>query len=332
MSKTFHTKKSNLMLGIVGVTLFTAAALGHFGLFFLREPEKEGFRNAVAAVAVGWAGVVVYGAIDLLSIYVLLRYRKALLSIDGTTITLQAVWRRRQFEPSEIQKLQWTSPRAKAVFHLVTEKATLDFDNFTSADQLTILRLFRRLVPDELQEGWPLFCYRVALYLRDGSRPGDGSENGGQDQYRRVLVTRGRYDVMFVLILPICVVLGGIAAWEMGKPLVLIPPIGVCFVGWALLRYGVPPEGRWETRASRESGGKSILLAVFGVVAAKLAMVGARLLGAGRETACSVGLAVIVPVFPFVIMGLYFADKVRKRREAEGILIANNVWLKGEST
>jgi hypothetical protein len=333
MNEKFRINKSHLWLGIAFTALFGAVVLGHAGLFFLREPEKHGFNGELSAATLGCMGVAIYGTMALLGVYLMLCYRIGYFSVDGAMITIRTVLRKRQFDLTTIRQLQWESMRGTLAFHLLNEKAKLDLSDFSCADRLRIVRLLRGLVPEDLQEGWPLFCYRFALPLRERSRSAGSSqvEDTRHDRRSRVLITRKRCDRMFAVTTPIAVVIGGIGAWESGRPEIIGASVVLCCVLWLVLRFSVPPEGQWEQPVTVMPGGKSALLAATAIVVSTLVMVGSRLCGASNDASCCAALVVLLPLVPFIIAGLYRAEKERKQKEAAGSLFANDVWLKGEA-
>ena len=173
MNEKFRISKSILRIGIVGTLTYVAATVGYASVLFLREPRQYGFEGEHSIALVGWMGIFVFGAMALLGIYLLLDYIEYF-EINGTIITIRTVLRKRQFDLPEIRQLVWTEKffPGRPVFHLSNAKVRLDLNCFSRPDQLTIIRRLRGLVSQELQEGWPLFCYQIALPLRDGSRSG----------------------------------------------------------------------------------------------------------------------------------------------------------------
>jgi hypothetical protein len=140
MVETFRLKKSVKYQGMVFAAIFVAALVGYSSLFFLEEPARHGFKGEHSLVIVAGMGLVVFGTMLLLSVYV-----------------------------SELQSLTWRS-RSRGgtiVFCVLGAKSRLDLYSYAEGDRLRIIKTLYDLVPAALQEGWPEFCHKVTSTCAD---------------------------------------------------------------------------------------------------------------------------------------------------------------------
>jgi hypothetical protein len=144
----------------------------------------------------------------------------------------------------------------------------------TPTDQLQIIRIVRRFIPDERQEGWDEFCCRVALPLRDGRKPFRGNQRAvdfaNVPESQRVFVTRGYYDRFFA-ILGLVTLVVATAVWQLlNQPRAFAVLAGVAAF-WIIIRFSIPKRGIWRARwlATKEDrfiGFAVLMMAVFSAV------------------------------------------------------------------
>jgi hypothetical protein len=173
MDETFRLKKSLKYMGMAFSAAYLAVVVACASPFFLKDPAKHGFQGKHAvAIAVGM-GLVVFGPMLLMSLYIWVAYYVERFAIKGTMLWVRSIFQDRQFDISELQRLKWRAPSrdGSIQFHVLGSKTRLDLHGFAADDRLKIIRALRERVPLEVQEGWPHFCQKVALPLRDGQPP-----------------------------------------------------------------------------------------------------------------------------------------------------------------
>lgn len=170
MNETFRLAKKVKYQGMACTACFLAAVLGYSTIFFLEEPAKHGFKGEDSVAFVGWMGIAVFGTMLLVSIYIWAAYYVERFTINGTTLSVRSMFQNRRFDACDIQSLRWrVYPKGGSIrFRILGCNARLDFDGYENHDRLQIIRALRELVPSEMQEGWPIFCHKVALPLGDG--------------------------------------------------------------------------------------------------------------------------------------------------------------------
>ena len=64
----------------------------------------------------------------------------------------------RQFDVADLQCLEWqiAPPGGTIWFRAVGTKGRLDLNSYGKHDRLRIIRALHELVPQQVQEGWPL--------------------------------------------------------------------------------------------------------------------------------------------------------------------------------
>jgi hypothetical protein len=239
LQETFRLRKSILCQGILYAVFFFLATAAYSFLFFLDNPAQQGFKDGHAAAILGGAGVALFGFMLLLSLCMIRAYCVEQFRVTGTTLHARSVLQNQQFDRSEIQCVRWkTSPSGAIRFRVFGRTTRLDLHGFAREDRLRIIRIVRALVPAASQQGWEMFCHKIALPLRDGTP----ATLRVDDSIRTVLVTRKRYDRLFAVLVPICaVVSAGLWCLFGGRQFFLLPLGAVGF--WLLLRFNIPKTG-----------------------------------------------------------------------------------------
>jgi hypothetical protein len=328
MNQTFRLQKTVKYQGMAFTAVFLAAILGYTSIFFIKEPAKHGFKGPHSVAFVGWMGIVVFGTMTLASIYMWAAYYVERLSINGTTLSIRSILQKRQFEISELQCLKWRiHPFGGSIlFRMLGSKTRLDLRGFGIDDRLRIIRALHDLVPSHVQEGWPLFCHKVALPLRDG-KPSIVRADPSAGYFT---ITRKRYDRMLSVALPLSVVLAvflwaSLKLWQFtALPLLVI-------AAWLLLRFDVPAEGKSEVRLTSTSQGRGQLIGMGAVVLSLLLMIGLALVGVGKSIACGVTLVVLLLAFPPMLFLFHKADKQRRIADERAAEPASLEWELGEA-
>jgi hypothetical protein len=215
-----------------------------------------------------WMGIVLCGAMLVLSVYTITAYFVETFSVDGTTMLIRSVTQSHRFGAASLKELVWNCKwrGGKLTFRTTTSKSVLHLFGFAPADRLEIVRIVRRLVPKDAQIGWDEFCHFVALPLREGKRsrqPGVAHiDPATLPESERVHVTRSRIDRFFVALLLINAILA-VALWQIWAiPKALALPALVLLL-WGLLRWCIPATGTWSVKWSAIQETKYLVIALF---------------------------------------------------------------------
>lgn len=328
MNETFRLRKSVKYQAMAFTAFFLAAMLGYISIFYIKEPAKHGFKGPQSIAFVGWMGIAVFGTMTLASIYMWAAYYVERLTINGTTLSIRSIFQNRQFDISEIQFLKWRiHPFGGSIlFRTQGSKTRLDLHGFSKDDRLRIIRALHNLVPSHVQEGWPLFCHKVALPLRDG-KPSIVRADPSAEYFT---ITRKRYDRMLFVGLPLSVALAvvlwvSLNLWQFtALPFLVI-------VAWFLLRFDVPAEGRPQVRLASTLQGRGQIIGWSAVVLSQLLMIGLALAGVGKSIACGVTLVVLLLAFPPMLFLFHKADKQRRIADERAAEPASLEWELGEA-
>ncbi|QDT28435.1 hypothetical protein Enr10x_37770 [Gimesia panareensis] len=178
-----------------------------------------------------------------LSCWMLLKYRTVSLTIEPGTITVQGIFSRKVVDLADVQKVSWRIfPMGLRVYTTPCETASLTVSHFSPEDQVWLIRFFRQIFPEAIQENWPLYCLHAASRLRKKKHtvvPPPGPDE--------ILITRQRYDrfaIPVILVSVVAAILMGILQHNFA--LLVLPLPLVMF--WFLLRKGTPREGQIQKR------------------------------------------------------------------------------------
>jgi hypothetical protein len=328
MNQTFRLRKTVKYQGMAFAAFFLAAVLGYTSIFSIKEPAKHGFEGSHSVAFVGWMGIVVFGTMTLASIYMWAAYYVERLTINGTTLSIRSIFQRRQFDLSELQCLKWRiHPFGGSIlFRMLGSKTRLDLHGFSKDDRLRIIRALHKLVPSHVQEGWPLFCYKVALPLRDG-KPSIVRADPSAEYFT---ITRKRYDRMLSVALPLSVVLA-VFLWASLKLWQFTALPFLVISAWLLLRFNVPAEGMPQVRLTSTLHGRGQLIGMSAVVLSQLLMIGLALAGVGKSVACGVACVILLSAFPPMLFLFYKADKQRRIADEQAAEAASLEWQLGEA-
>jgi hypothetical protein len=327
MKTTFRLGKKVKYQGMTLTACFLVFLAACSSVFFLEEPAKHGFKGEHSVVVVGGMSVAVFGTMLLMSIYIWVAYYVERLTVDGTMLSIRSMFQNRQFDVSELRCLKWRIyPLGGSIkFGVLGSNARLDLHGYDKKESLQIIRVLRKLVPPQAQEGWPIFCHKVALPLRDG-KPSKMRVDPTAEYFT---ITRIRYDRMLAFAFPVSLALV-IGLWVFfGLWQFTVLPLLV-IAAWLLLRFNVPREGRAETRLTSTPQGRGQLIGWGAVVGAQLVMISLALIGVEKSIACTVGCVIMLSAFPPMFYFLYKADNQRKAEDKRGAESAAEVWLRGE--
>jgi hypothetical protein len=326
MNETFRLSPTIKYQRIAFVAFFLAVLIAYSSVFFLEDPAKHGFKGEHSATVIGGMGIAVFGAMLLVSLYMWAAYYVERFAINGTMLSVRSMLQNRQFDVSELQSLKWQNcPGGGIRFRVLGSKARLDLHGYSKDDRLRIIRALRELVPSQIQDGWPMFCHKVSLPLRDG-KPSIVRSDPNAKFYT---ITRKRYDRMLVLALPLSVALAiglwlRLNLWQFAAlPFLVI-------AAWLLLRFNVPAAGRAEMRLTSTTQGRAQIIGMGGVVISQLLMFGLALLGVGKAIACWTALVVLLATIPPMLYMLHKSDKQRRTADELAAESAPASWQQGE--
>ncbi len=328
MNQTFRLRKAVKYQGMAFTAFFLAAVAGYISIFYLKEPAKHGFEDPNSVAFVGWMGIVVFGTMTLASIYMWAAYYVERLTINGTTLSIRSIFQQRQFDISELQCTKWRiHPLSGSIlFRVLGSKTRLDLQGFSKDDRLQIIRALHDTMPSHVQEGWPLFCHKVALPLRDG-KPSIVRAEPSAEYFT---ITRKRYDRMLIVGLPLSVALA-VVLWVSLNLWQFIALPFLIIAAWLLFRFDVPSGGKPEVRLTSTLHGRGQLIGMSAVVLSQLLMVGQALGGVKKSIACGIACVILLLAFPPMLFLIYKGDRQRRIADERAAELAPLEWELGEA-
>lgn len=135
---------------------------------FLDRPAGRSIQNHESQVLGGALAAGFFGSIILVTAVGLAASFAQRFEIDGQTFSIRTLLGNRRFDASGLETLIWkVTHGGSIVFEAQGVKSRLDLFEFSDKDRLRIITAARDLVPTTVQMGWPDFCQKVALPLRD---------------------------------------------------------------------------------------------------------------------------------------------------------------------
>ncbi len=212
------------------------------------------------------------------------------------------------------------------VLRTLTEKMTIYLGNFEPVERLWLIRYFRNAAPMPLQEGWPLFCSKIALPLRDRDALLHGDP--GPDSVR---ITRRRWDWYCVPFILLMAVFGFAASWRLQQPRMLVAPLLPAFL-WLMLRTVTPREGMAAKRITSEPGMTNFLvfeLFWFGVAVAGLVVF--KIWNPPMPVAAITAGIALVLWLGVLLWQACRLDRQRRERDEANASVAVGQWDEGEA-
>jgi hypothetical protein len=328
MNAIFRPRRSILAWGAIGGTFFLLATLGYAGLFFAENSAEMGFTSNRHAEVMGYIGIVLFGSMFGLTLLTIARFFVECVSIDGSTLRIRSLFQKTRFDVAEVEVLYWKLNQ-RLRFSTRWTVATLDLGEFYRTDRLNIIRALRRLIPAVKQTGWDEFCHRVALPLREHSPATATKDRTNIGNSPRVLVTRGRYDRLAFILLPLSLITCLGSWWMTDFVQVLVVPLFLAAM-WCLLHYSVPKEGQWMESILSFKNGKSLVIAISSLPLSAVLIAILRFLGYSEDQSCTAGLFVLVPGFVLVMYYCWKTDNERKAHDAGRLTTSLIEWEAGE--
>jgi hypothetical protein len=300
MTETFRLPRRGQWQVLGCTLLFLAATIGSASPLFLKDPARHGFNRPHSAAITAALGISVFGARSLLCVYLLAAYQIELVSLADDAIVIRSTFQNRRFGPGDVDELRWRiAPAAGRVALLCGgRKTVLDLGGFRPADRLQMIRRLHKMLSEERQTGWPLFCHLIALPLRDGISPKQ-RVHPAAPEFRPdsfVFVTRRRYDLQLAGALPVSLAFATVYWWRaQSAAMFALPPFVMLY--WALLRSSVAPEGQRHARLTRPGIGRPILVAIVSLLASLPCVFLLPLFGLSWNMAALIGGMLCTPSF-----------------------------------
>ncbi|QDT22086.1 hypothetical protein [Gimesia chilikensis] len=242
--------------GLLSLIFFTLLFLTFTVLMRLAAlPE---FRNWITLFF-----IMLWSVPAILSCWMLLKYRKVSLTIESGTITVQSIFSSKVIDLAEVQKVCWRLfPTGLRVHTNHFETVSLTVSHFSREDQIWLIRYFRQVFPEAIQENWPLYCLHAANRLRPEKHtvvPPPGPDE--------IMITRQRYDRILIPLILVSTVAGIVAVFTHHDFALFILPV-LCLMFWFMFKIVTPREGQIQKRliADKENRGVFVLMGCWGVL------------------------------------------------------------------
>ncbi len=250
-------------------------------------------------------------------------YRIHELRLDDDQITSRGHFRTRSVALEEITNCKWR-PTTDFSIKLAAPRGGLwiHLDPYNSEDRLTLIRFLRHRLPPDKQEGWELFCHKVALPL---AKP-EPTDQGGPPPPGHVRMTRRTWDCYFLPAIAVAVVGGAIAAWWSDTPRFLAAPLGFVFL-WLAMRFMTPKKGMVAPRIQSDPTRWAFLkfLGLWFLVAVAWFFCDFNYL-AGKPAGTVVGIGLYVAWFAILLWRAGAADKARFDYERPDREASTQAW------
>lgn len=317
MRRAFYIKNESLHAAVLWLLVF-GGMFATTTLAFVRNVPTE---RIVFALPLAGVWLVPFG----LAVWSVLAWQRSMLLIEDGCITKRGVLRTKQVDPTNVVDVKWRIwPRSGSlVLRDSTTRMAIGFGNLDREQRLELIRYFRRRLPTSVQQDWEMFCYKIALRLRD--RALDRPLQEGE-----VRISRRRWDY-YMASATLLFTIAGIVAWRMTgdvRTALLAPLAGIPI--WAILRFGTPKEGMIVTNASKSE--TKYALAALGMAMA-LIFIGLFAISFTaayyRAFTPYVVPAVLASTFVLLVCVLrrtYILDRSRAAREAREAPLAAARW------
>lgn len=287
--------------GLLSLIFFTLLFLTFTVLMRLAAlPE---FRNWITLFL-----IMLWSVPAILSCWMLLKYRKFSLTIKPGTITVQRIFSCKVLDIADVQKVCWRLfPMGLRVHTNHFETVSFTVSHFSREDQVWLIRYFRQVFPEAIQENWLLYCLHVANRLRPEKHtvvPPPGPDE--------ILITRQRYDRILIPLILVSTVAGIVAVFTHHDFALFILPV-LCLLFWFMFKTVTPREGRIQKRliADKENRGIFVLMGCWGVLLLSFLFI--QRLEMPTSSKNTWMLVSTVALLPAVIPVIMRAEKKRKQ-------------------
>ena len=161
----YRPRRYYLILGVVGVVFFSAAAIGSACVALWNIDGS--FAQPVLAAIVFFS---CWSVFILLSVWILLAYFRERLFLDKVKIAQKGIFRARVIRLEDVKTLKWrrVPQGGSIVIQTLTDRLKIYFDNFRVQQRHEVISFLHGSFAPELQEGWPQFqeCYLQRRQIR----------------------------------------------------------------------------------------------------------------------------------------------------------------------
>lgn len=258
MDQTFFVRKYHRNVGLMSVGFFSLMILLSVSVAW-SAPEGRG--TILAAVLVTFWGLWLCAAF-----YTLAAYRLGRLQVADNRISIRGVFSTREMAIADVAAMYWKTSFSGVIrLDSADTRVRIGLDNFERLERQQLIDFFRKSIPVENQHGWQMFCHKIALPI--SVAPAGKSVQESLQEPGALLITRRRWDRYLLPSTVGLAIVGSVAAWQVGQPLVLahcIPILGL----WLFLRYMTPKDGMVSHSISGTPGlsGYVLFTLAWGVV------------------------------------------------------------------
>ena len=311
----FRIRKGYRNIGLVCLTFFVLVGVGSAYGMWIDAPHNRRV-YLVVFVSLFW------GFWSILSVWILLACWFERLTIQDGNVVQQGVIGKKTIDLPDVTEARWRPAKSgRITLRSLAEQMTLHLDNFEPHERLWLIRYFRNALPDTIQHGWDLFCYKVAMPLREHDAPTNRTPDPDE-----VKLTRRRWDWYFVPFTVLAAIFGIVTFWKFQQPRLLAAPLLPASL-WILLRFLTPKRGLVAKRISAEPDLKRLL--VFELWWLGVAIVGFvvfRLLKLPMPLGAVVATIAVIVWFGGLLWKVRQLDRVRQGRDREAADIAVQRW------
>lgn len=299
--RVFRPPKDYRNGGLFSLIFFTLIGIAWCSLMIMATPPDR-------HIFVILFTVTLWSLPAILSCWMLLKYRKVSLTIESGTITVQRIFSRKVLDIAEVQKVCWRLfPMGLRVYTTPRETVSFTVSHFSREDQVWLIRYFRQVFPEAIQENWPLYCLHVANRFRPEKHtvvPPPGPDE--------ILITRQRYDRILIPLILVSTVAGIVAVFTHHDFTLFILPV-LCLMFWFMFKIVTPREGQIQKRliADKENRGLFVLMGCWGVLLLSFLFIQRlEMPTSSKNTWMLVSTVALLPAMISVIMR---AEKKRKQ-------------------
>lgn len=260
-----------------------------------------------------------------LSVWTLLAYKRYALTIRDHHLVEKGVFSSREIPFSEVVELQWrvTPQGGRIVLKTANRQVRLRLDGFEQAQRLALIRFLRNKLPLAIQQDWPLFCYKIALPLREAP-----FEREPRDDETRI--TRRHWNRYFLPTVIVAAAMSVFFWWTLGLSRLLAAPMGVAALWWAI-RVMTPRQGVIAKRLAHSEDRRIVAALLLGLILLFPLILLARLLETWHPAAgITLMLLGALPLFFLVIRETAQSERRRQEQARQAVPEAVTEWERQE--
>jgi hypothetical protein len=254
-----------------------------------------------------------------LGIYLLADHCIRQLSVAGTRIKVRTVFRELEFDVADVERLKWSPIFGSIRLTLAPtgKRANIQLSGLPGADQLEIIQLFQRQVPAAKQLGWPRYCYKIAMPLRElyewrAAATAESSPSAASAVALRDVYTLA---ILFILVSWLTVLIVAGLVWCGVLSI-------VCWLVLRTARHTIDDQGS----PPKPAGLSFYLLTVGAPAIGLLVLIVLRLTGIDAESARSISRVVLIPLLAVYCHGQWCWEKASAAFAARGVATAPLRW------